>query len=52
VVAAEDAGATVFLAPSRNMNELAGVDTGSMQVVAVSTLSDALRALRAGSANT
>jgi Lon-like protease len=52
VVAAEDAGATLFLAPSRNMNELAGVDTGSMQVVAVSTLSDALRALRAGSTNT
>jgi PDZ domain-containing protein len=52
VVAAEDAGASVFLAPADNMNDLAGVDTGSMQVIAVATLSDALRALREGSSQT
>jgi PDZ domain-containing protein len=50
VVAAERAGATLFLAPADNMAELEGVDTGGMQVVSVSSLRDALRALRADNA--
>jgi PDZ domain-containing protein len=45
VVAAEKAGAQIFLAPSRNMPELEGVDTGGMQVISVATFADALRAL-------
>jgi len=45
VVAAEKAGAQIFLAPARNMPELAGVDTGDMQVTSVATFADALRAL-------
>ena len=48
VVAAEDAGASIFLAPADNMNDLAGVDTGSMHVIPVATFPDALRALREG----
>jgi Lon-like protease len=50
VVAAERAGATLFLAPADNMDELQGVDTGAMQVVSVSSLDDALRVLQAGNA--
>ena len=46
VVAAERAGATLFLAPADNMAELRGIDTGAMQVVSVSSLDDALHALR------
>ena len=46
VVAAERAGATVFLVPADNMKELAGVDTGDMQLVSVSTFQDALDALQ------
>ena len=49
VVAAERAGATVFLVPTRNMAELDGVDTGDMELVAVATFDDALAALRGGS---
>ncbi len=45
VVAAERAGATLFLAPADNMAELAGVDTGDMQVVSVATFDDARKAL-------
>jgi PDZ domain-containing protein len=45
VIAAERAGATLFLAPADNMAELAGVDTGDMQVVPVATFHQALRAL-------
>jgi PDZ domain-containing protein len=48
VVAAERAGATLFLAPADNMAELEGVDTGDMQVVSVANLDDALAALRQG----
>jgi PDZ domain-containing protein len=47
VVAAQRAGASVFLAPKDNMNDLAGVDTGDMQVVSVATFDDALAALQA-----
>jgi len=52
VVAAERTGATLFLAPADNMSELAGVDTGDMQVVSVATLDDAIAALQpSGSAS-
>ena len=46
VVAAERAGATVFLVPTDNMAELDGVETGDMELVAVATFDDALAALR------
>ena len=48
VVAAERAGATIFLAPTKNMPDLKGVDTGDMQVIPVATFDDAVRALRQG----
>jgi Lon-like protease len=47
VVAAERVGATIFLAPSDNRADLAGLDTGSMKVIYVSTFDEALQALRA-----
>jgi PDZ domain-containing protein len=46
VVAAQRAGATIFLAPKDNMSELQGVDTGDMQVISVTTFDDALQALQ------
>jgi PDZ domain-containing protein len=46
VVAAEKAGATVFLAPEGNRADLEGVDPHGMQVLYVSTFDQALRALR------
>ena len=46
VVAAQRAGATVFLAPKDNMDELKGVDTGDMQVIPVASFDDALQALQ------
>jgi PDZ domain-containing protein len=48
VIAAQRAGATIFLAPKENMAELAGVDTGDMQVIPVATFDDALQALQRG----
>ncbi len=45
VVAAQRAGATVFLVPADNMRELGGVDTGDMRLISVSTFQDALDAL-------
>jgi PDZ domain-containing protein len=48
VIAAERAGATVFLAPVDNMPELNGVDTGEMQVIPVATFDEALTALGQG----
>ena len=48
VVAAERAGATIFLAPIDNMPELSGVDTGDMVVVPVRTFGDAIDALAQG----
>ena len=48
MIAAQRAGATIFLAPKKNMEELAGVDTGDMQVIPVATFDDALQALRQG----
>jgi PDZ domain-containing protein len=45
VVAAEGAGAEIFLVPADNMAELRGVDTGSMRLVSVSTFQAALDAL-------
>ena len=47
VIAAEKAGATVFLAPADNMAELQKVDTGGMQVISVSSFDDALKDLEA-----
>ncbi|MDP9302137.1 MAG: PDZ domain-containing protein [Actinomycetota bacterium] len=52
VVAAEHAGATIFLAPADDMAELDGVDTGAMKVISVATFADALRALRPGETTT
>jgi PDZ domain-containing protein len=46
VIAAQRAGATIFLAPQDNMAELQGVDTGDMQVIPVKTFDDALQALQ------
>jgi PDZ domain-containing protein len=48
VVAAERAGASIFLAPKRNMADLEGVDTGDMQVIPVGTFDDAVKALQQG----
>jgi PDZ domain-containing protein len=45
VIAAERAGATIFLAPVDNMGDLQGVDTGAMQVIPVATFDQALHAL-------
>jgi len=52
VVAAQHAGASIFLAPAGDMGELAGVDTGAMQVISVATFADAVRALRPGETTT
>ena len=46
VVAAQRAGATVFLVPADDMAELKGVDTGDMRLISVSTFQQALDALR------
>lgn len=45
VVAAQRAGATVFLVPADNMQELSGVDTGDMELISVSTFQETLDAL-------
>jgi PDZ domain-containing protein len=47
VVAAEDVGATVFLVPKDNWDELKGVDTGDMQLIEVGSFQDAVDALEA-----
>jgi PDZ domain-containing protein len=47
VVGAREAGAEIFLVPEANADELAGVDTGDMEVVVVSSFDGALRALGA-----
>jgi PDZ domain-containing protein len=52
VVAAEKAGAQIFLAPEKNMPDLEGVDTGDMTVVSVATFGDALRALEPAGSTT
>ena len=46
VVAAEGAGATIFLVPADNMSELKDVDTGDMELISISTFQDALEALQ------
>lgn len=46
VVAAERVGATVFLVPQENMAELQRVDTGDLQLIAVSSFDDALETLQ------
>ena len=45
VVAARESGASLFLAPQGNIDELEDVDAGGMQIVPVGTFEDALRAL-------
>jgi Lon-like protease len=52
VIAARNAGASIFLAPARNMAELSGVDTGDMRVISVRTFDQAVRALEEGSTGT
>jgi Lon-like protease len=52
VIAAERAGATIFLAPKANMDDLEGIDTGGMQVIPVRTFDDALAALGQGTSTT
>jgi Lon-like protease len=52
VVAADRAGAAIFLAPAGNMENLRGVDTGDVQVVPVETFDDALEALGGASSDT
>ena len=52
VVAAQHAGASIFLAPADDMAELDGVDTGAMRVISVATFADALQALRPGGTTT
>jgi Lon-like protease len=46
VVAAQRAGATVFLVPADNMKELTGVDTDDMELISVSKFQEALDALQ------
>ncbi len=46
VIAAQRAGASIFLAPKANMPDLEGVDTGDMQVIPVKTFDAALEALQ------
>jgi PDZ domain-containing protein len=48
VIAAERAGATVFLVPRDNLAELQGVDVGGIHLIPVGTFEDALRALGEG----
>ena len=45
VIGAERAGASVFLVPADNMDELADVDTEGMRLISVATFDDAVEAL-------
>jgi PDZ domain-containing protein len=45
VIGAERAGASVFLVPEDNMDELADVDTGDLRLVSVATFEEAVEAL-------
>lgn len=45
VIGAERAGATVLLVPAENMAELRGVDSGDLELIAVSTFDDAVESL-------
>jgi Lon-like protease len=47
VVAAQRVGASVFLVPEGNWDELEGVDVGDMQLIEVSSFSDAVAKLKA-----
>jgi PDZ domain-containing protein len=50
VIAAERAGAEIFLVPADNMAELRGVDTRDMRLISVSSFQEALDALGAPAA--
>jgi Lon-like protease len=52
VIAARRSGASIFLAPARNMAELDGIDTGDMRVISVRSFDQAVRALEEGSTGT
>jgi Lon-like protease len=52
VIAARKSGASIFLAPARNMAELDGIDTGDMRVISVRSFDQAVRALEEGSTGT
>ena len=45
VIGAERAGASVFLVPAENRDELRGVDAGEMRLITVDTFQDAVEAL-------
>jgi PDZ domain-containing protein len=45
VIAAQSVDADILLIPKRNLEELRGVDTGDVRLIAVSTLDEALAAL-------
>ncbi len=45
VIGAERAGASVFLVPADNMDELDGVDAGDMRLISVGSFDDAVAAL-------
>lgn len=47
VIGADDAGASVFLLPRENMDELDGVDTGDLRLIPVGTFDQAVAALEA-----
>jgi PDZ domain-containing protein len=47
VIGAERAGASVFLVPAGNMQELRGADTGDLQLVSVATFDEAVEELEA-----
>ncbi len=45
VIAAERAGADLFLVPADNMTELEGMETGAMELVSIATIDEAIDAL-------
>jgi PDZ domain-containing protein len=45
VIAAERAGADLFLVPADNMAELEGMETGAMELVSIATIDEAIDAL-------
>jgi Lon-like protease len=50
IAAASEEGASLFLAPADNCDEVIGTDSGDMQVVRIETLDDAIAAVEAAAA--